>query len=62
MKILAIPKFIFRVLRYIMLEFTRGYSLICLIVVFLTARKHRFYRKIGYFFRLDLWKISKGEL
>jgi len=62
MKPLTISKFIFRILRYISLELTRGYSLICLIFVFLMARNHKFYKKIGFYLKLDLWKISNRGL
>ena len=58
MKLLKIPKFIFRILRYISLELIRGYSLACLMLVFLVARNHKFYRKIGFYLRLNLWKLS----
>ena len=62
MKLLKIPKFIFRILRYISLELIRGYSLACLMLVFLVARNHKFYRKIGFYLRLNLWKLSGGGL
>ena len=69
MKLLTIPKFIFRILRYITMEFWRVWILLIVGLITMTppinlmlAKRHGFYKSIEGFIRLDLWKLSKGGL